>query len=232
MPMRIQDLTTAAAVVEATDIMEISQIGRTPSSRKITVEQLLAGPYYQAGLKLSKALNLSDLASAATARNNLGLGSAATHAATDFDEAGAAAAEQDRAEEVENILKTYHFTQGGGTITVGSALNASLLTVANGAWAVEGSVQLTFTGGGPATGILDFAAGIGMSALSMGGVVRRYANSFFQLHATDVQIITIPLASQVIEVGTGTIGIAATLYASPGSASANVSGSLVARRIS
>lgn len=44
--------------------------------------------------KLSAASNLSDLLNAATARGNLGLGSAAVHAHTDYDVAGAAAAAQ------------------------------------------------------------------------------------------------------------------------------------------
>lgn len=43
-------------------------------------------------LAAQKTSNLSDLVNAATARTNLGLGTAATHPATDFDSAGAAAA--------------------------------------------------------------------------------------------------------------------------------------------
>jgi hypothetical protein len=51
-----------------------------------------------ADLKLAKASNLSDVASAPTARTNLGLGTAATHASTDFDAAGVAATAQATAE--------------------------------------------------------------------------------------------------------------------------------------
>lgn len=46
------------------------------------------------GLAALRANNLSDLANTGTARNNLGLGTAATHAATDFDATGSAAAAQ------------------------------------------------------------------------------------------------------------------------------------------
>jgi hypothetical protein len=43
------------------------------------------------GLKLVKTANLSDLANSTTARGNLGLGTAATHATGDYDAAGVAA---------------------------------------------------------------------------------------------------------------------------------------------
>jgi|GEM_PF-3376190 len=48
----------------------------------------------EAAAALQKSANLADLPSASSARMNLGLGDAATHAASDFDAAGAAAAAQ------------------------------------------------------------------------------------------------------------------------------------------
>lgn len=54
-----------------------------------------------AAAALKKTSNLSDLTSPSTARGSLGLGTAATHAHTDYETAGAAATERDRALAVE-----------------------------------------------------------------------------------------------------------------------------------
>lgn len=54
--------------------------------------------------KLGATANLSDLANVVTARGNLGLGSAATHPAGDFDLAGAAAAAQAASQPVDSDL--------------------------------------------------------------------------------------------------------------------------------
>jgi len=74
--------------------------GRLTRDGIIFLQQLLAVAQQAAAAQdtsagaLQAANNLSDVTSVVTARANLGLGSAATHAATDFDPAGAAAAAQ------------------------------------------------------------------------------------------------------------------------------------------
>jgi hypothetical protein len=67
------------------------------------------------GGKLAIANNLSDLLSVVTARANLGLGSAATHAATDFDAAGAATSALTTAETYTDGKIAAEVTRGNGT---------------------------------------------------------------------------------------------------------------------
>ena len=105
-----------------------------------------------------RANNLSDLASASTARTNLGLGTAATHAATDFDASGAAAAAQAASLQISSNLSdlasasTARTNLGLGTMaTQNTGISATVtlakltLTGANGSLTVSNGIITAYT---------------------------------------------------------------------------------------
>jgi hypothetical protein len=141
MPLRIQDLTATGTISEANAILEISDPTQTPTSRRATLTQILANVYAAIttavtsaiGTALLKSDNLASLANAATARANLGLGSAATQASTAFDTAGTSATETTRAEAAEAaILAELATSVNNGAYNSLSAPNAGICDLSTG----------------------------------------------------------------------------------------------------
>jgi hypothetical protein len=95
---------------------------------------------------LQAANNLSDV-TAATARTNLGLGTAATHPATDFDSAGAAAAAQTAAISAAETFSANASNISSGTIAAARVPTLNQNTTGSaGSVAVANVTGLTFTG--------------------------------------------------------------------------------------
>lgn len=88
------NLGLGSAALQPTSAFDVAGAAATVQSN-LTTE--IARAQAAEALKLAAVNNLSDLTNLATARLNLGLGSAALQAASAFDTAGAAAAEQTRA---------------------------------------------------------------------------------------------------------------------------------------
>lgn len=159
-----------------------AQEGSTP--RAITVgDQFFAGITAKtltdiesvAGGALAKTANLGDVPNTAAARANLGLGSAATSAATAFDAAGVSAAETTRAQAVEVRAWAPSTVYALGQQTsFGTQIYAALTAHTSGATFNAANWTLLGSGAGGSAAIMDvlgdsIAAGVGVSGSDLQG---------------------------------------------------------------
>jgi hypothetical protein len=95
------------------------------------------------GLSAQRAGNLSDLASAVTARSNLGLGSAATHASTDFDPYGSAGAVSGALTSEANTARNANNLTSGTVADARFPTRLADATVASTVDNLDGSITMT-----------------------------------------------------------------------------------------
>jgi hypothetical protein len=210
MPTALQSLPAAGTITEATDILYLQQPSQTVKDTKATLTQIFAAVYSAISGKLAKASNLGDLVDAATARTNLGLGSAATQASSAFDVAGAAATVSSALSPAITILQTVVTGKASSTgHTAAGIFNVLDQALANGTWLISGLMDLQFnlSTGGPTTGLCYVAVNSSLSATTMGGVgyAAEYSDPSMTVSTAMAQRRAIPLVPQVFAVSTGHI---------------------------
>ena len=151
MNKKITALPALGATPATDDVLPIVDVSGTATTKKVTVANLVAAAP-QGDLLASN--NLSDVANAGTSRSNLGLGTAATLASTDFSSAFftlvAESGTTRTLSDSDNGKVIVCSASGGCEVTVASGLtsgfNCTLVQSGSGQVKVQGASGVTITG--------------------------------------------------------------------------------------